>query len=471
MTETTSKTFIRIRNILKAGLWNFVFQIIFLVILFFAGYNLSLNFSPPLRGLLLAALILIPSIIWTVFFYIRDRLEPEPLSYIFISFLAGMSTAAIGILPIHRVLFRVHEWIYESVSLFVAGSFLVTAPIVCLLLYAVIRYGFYPLKEFDEPVDGMVYGAFTGCGIAFVLSIFKLWLNPDFTLFVIGYTATTHVLVYSGIGAVIGFIIGKAKFQKTSINKASCTGILIGIVLLGIYHLLNEFIFVRGFSTAFWLSFILSLLYAFLILLFCTRTMQRLTEKDMHETVSVTLKWDKGVILLVLLFLFAGGITAHIGSGGKEFRDTEHGIAFRYPHSLSRFPAADLSLSFLPQPATILFTAIHKTSPAFTFSVMVHPLRETEEKPDLISYIDVAQPENFTIKKIETETLTGQRLVYSYLQTTTASSAYFPVYKQVYKDIFTKQEKIYILTYEATSENFQAGLEIYRNILESIEWL
>lgn len=471
MNETTSKTFTRIRNILKAGLWNFVFQIIFLVILFFAGYSVSLNFSPPLRGLLLAALILIPSIIWTVFFYIRDRLEPEPLSYIFISFLAGMSTAAIGILPIHRVLFRVHEWIYESVSLFIAGSFLVTAPIVCLLLYAVIRYGFYPLKEFDEPVDGMVYGAFTGCGIAFVLSIFKLWLNPDFTLFVIGYTATTQVLVYSGVGAVIGFMTGKAKFQKTSINRASCTGILLGTVLLGIYHLINEFIFVRGFSTAFWLSFILSLLYAFLILLFCTRTMQRLTKKDMHKTVSVTLKWDKGVIIIAVLFLIAGGITAHMGSGGKEFRDTEHGIVFRYPHSLSRFLSADLSPSLLPPSATILFTGIHKTSPAFSFSVMVHPVDEKEEKPDLITYMDVAQPENFTIKKIQTNNLKGQRLAYGYLQTTTASSTYFPVYKQVYKDIFSNEGKAFILTYEATAEHFQAGLEKYRNILKSIEWL
>ena len=58
-----------------------------------------------------------------------------------------------------------------------------------------IRLGFYPSSEFDEPVDGMVYGAFAGSGFAALTSLAYLIGRVDFTVFGIGYTASTQILM------------------------------------------------------------------------------------------------------------------------------------------------------------------------------------------------------------------------------------------------------------------------------------
>src|SRR5450830_835416 len=74
-------------------------------------YVLDLVLHPVLTGteLILAGLLLalVPALIWMIFFYLQDRLEPEPKGYILGVFLLGAILAsAIGI-PLVNNFFRV----------------------------------------------------------------------------------------------------------------------------------------------------------------------------------------------------------------------------------------------------------------------------------------------------------------------------------------------------------------------------
>jgi len=252
----------KVKRTLRTGLLNSFFQIAFLVAMYAVGRFSPLGGGPTSRLLILAIIVLVPSTIWALFFYYQDRYAPEPLRDIIASFIAGMAAASLGVIPLFMVLFRIPEWIYASIPLFVLGSFFIKASMACILLYIVLRYGFLPLKEFDEPVDGMVYGAITGTGFAFVYTLHSLAGHPSFTLYVIAFTATVNVLIYSSVGSFMGFLIGRAKFQRTNIVVASLSAMSLGILLLGIYHLISELFFVSGISHAFWFCFISVFIYS-----------------------------------------------------------------------------------------------------------------------------------------------------------------------------------------------------------------
>ena len=100
-------------------------------LLVFVGivYGLDLLFKPAFAGtdLILAGIVLalVPALIWMVFFYLQDRLEPEPKGYIFGVFLLGAILAtAIGI-PLVDNFFRVSNWIHTDAVTTILGSILV----------------------------------------------------------------------------------------------------------------------------------------------------------------------------------------------------------------------------------------------------------------------------------------------------------------------------------------------------------
>ncbi len=470
MTQS-SKAFKRLENISRAGLVNFIFQIGFLLVVYLWGKQLSLPDMHVWRAVILIAIVVIPGILWTLFFYIRDRREPEPVTYTLLSFIAGMAAMALLVLPLHRVLFRIPEWIHETTSLFVFGSFLVYAPIICVALYLIIRYGFYPVREFDEPVDGMVYGAFAGCGMAFVFSVYNGWINPNHTIFVIGYTATTHVLIYSGVGALIGYMIGRAKFSDRSVDFYGGLSIFVATLLLGAYYLFDKFVFIKGISHAFWLSFAITMIYVFIILFFCVNMMKRLTRGDLHQSIRIRNRVDILTTAIMVLFLFAGGVLAQKGLNGKIFKDIKHGIAFRFPHALSRFPFQYYAQAAFSSPSNrVLFMAQTMSQPRYTFSVAFLQQADALNDLDLISFISDPDPSTVILDDVTRADKKGKRLAFAFMKTNNNSQHIFPRYIQVYKDFFRVNGNLYIFTYEAAAEHFKAGLGQYEKILQSVEW-
>jgi RsiW-degrading membrane proteinase PrsW (M82 family) len=428
------------------------------------------------RLISLFILVLIPSITWAIFFYLQDRLEPEPLSHILGAFLAGGAAAAIAALPLSHILFRVRTWLYASSTHFVLGSFLITASLFSILIYCIIRFIFYPSKEFNEPVDGMVYGAMSGGGFAFISSLYSLSLNTGYTLFAIAYIAATNILIYSGVGSLIGYAMGTAKFKRKNIDRFSSMGIVMGIILLGIYHLLNEFIFLSGFEHTFWLSFMLTALYAFAILLSCYLKMRTLTGQDYHEEIPVLKRADPVTLLLISLLTAAGFFISHWGLKGKSYRDHSYGISFYYPHSLSPLAFSRLSGSSVPPDHNprILFYGETETAPCYSFSVMACSPGRDGLPDNLAQFVEADKTESLLISDIVIDGKPGKRIAYSYLDREAHDEQPgwddFPRLIDVYTDVIYLGDHVFLLTYRAPAEIFRRSLPQHKKILRSIKW-
>jgi RsiW-degrading membrane proteinase PrsW (M82 family) len=459
-------------SVFGSGLIHLLFQILLLIALFLFGRTLTLPDDAGLRFILTLALAGIPSLIWAVFFYLQDRLEPEPLSYIGMAFLSGMAAAALFAIPILAGLIRVDEWIYSSTTWFILGSYCLLAMLFTLLIFTILYLGFYPLKEFDEPADGMVYGAVAGCGYAFVTVFHYLSSRPEITLFVAGYTVSTRVLIYSGVGAMIGYILGREKFSRRNLSILGPIALSVGILLLGTYHLFIEFIFVSGYSQAFWISFVFTMVYAGLILGFCYRKLQQLVETGRTRQISVRRKSLPSIIVFVAILLLTGAVVSFFGMQGKMYSGPEWGVSFRYPHRLAPFSFSGMSQSLSARDTrfTLLFSGETSVPARFRFSVEVREWKSKFDEHDIVDFTPMIEKESMVIGPVIIGGRPGRRIAYSTLSRDLKSPYEFPRLTQVFTDVVPVGGRVFIFTMTARVGDFEKSVASYEKILRSVRW-
>jgi RsiW-degrading membrane proteinase PrsW (M82 family) len=459
------------KQTLRSGLLNSFFQVAFLAAMYVVGRTSPLGGGSSSRFLILATLIFVPSIIWALFFYFQDRHAPEPFRDIVASFIAGMAAASLGVIPLFTVLFRTSEWIYASFPLFILGSFFIKAAMACILLYIILRYGFLPQKEFDEPVDGMVYGAIAGTGFAFVYTLHYLAGQPSFTLYVIAFTATVNVLIYSSVGSLMGFLIGKAKFQRKNIVASSLSAMSLGILLLGIYHLISELFFVSGISHAFWLCFISVFIYSLVILAFCYKKIRKIGEKISPDTDIPAPKYNVLTPIYIIGLFCLASVIAHLGLRGKTFENSDLGLSFRYPHTLLTTQLTGFAQRpTLPRHLAKILLAAENSSPSFSLTVKAYPNELHGKDPDPLKYLESVTPTSFLVENIIISGKKAYRVAYSYLENNQAKKSMFPKFIEIYTDIIITENNIFSFTYKAESSQFEGGLAVYNTILKSLEW-
>jgi RsiW-degrading membrane proteinase PrsW (M82 family) len=160
----------------RGSVWRSALVTIVALIIFAALVAIVAGAAEPiLEGMALVlvgvALALVPAVLWLIFFYVQDRLEPEPKRYVIGVFLIGaLLASAIG-LPTIRNVFCVQDWISYSFLVTLLGSILVIGFVQEFLKYAAVRYSVYLLPEFDERMDGILYGTAAGLGYATMLNI------------------------------------------------------------------------------------------------------------------------------------------------------------------------------------------------------------------------------------------------------------------------------------------------------------
>src|SRR3954466_8082168 len=102
-------------------------------------------------------LVLVPSALWIYYFYTQDRLEPEPKTRILTVFgVAFLLAAAVGY-PLINQWFDVREWASALSGTSLLASILIAGFAWEAIMYVAIRT-VYATPEFDERMDGIVYG-------------------------------------------------------------------------------------------------------------------------------------------------------------------------------------------------------------------------------------------------------------------------------------------------------------------------
>jgi RsiW-degrading membrane proteinase PrsW (M82 family) len=164
-------------------------------------------------GILLA---LVPAILWMIFFYSQDASEPEPRAYVIaIAVLGALLAAAIG-QPLINGFFRTSSWIGRDTATEILGSILVVGFTQEFLKFAAVRFSIYYSSEFDQRVDGVIYGTAAGIGYAAYLNIATIAASggisgTELSAGAIRMVVTT--LAQGALGGLVGYFIARTKFD------------------------------------------------------------------------------------------------------------------------------------------------------------------------------------------------------------------------------------------------------------------
>jgi protease PrsW len=228
--------------LLIAGLVGFV--LIAWLVELVAGLDRAVHLGP----LLAAAMAAIPAVFWLGFFYVMDRHEPEPKQLV-----AGV--AVLGALIAAPLADFLQNQAVPTVALEVHGlsalslDRLIYAVLVAGLAqemckYAVVRYTVYMSREFDEPMDGIVYMMACGTGFAVWINYHRLSeQGHSVYLSTAAAQAVVTTLAHASFAGALGYVMGRAKFSRRS---APVRGILLFAGLLGAAVLNGQFAVVEA---------------------------------------------------------------------------------------------------------------------------------------------------------------------------------------------------------------------------------
>ena len=177
---------------------------------------------------------LAPGIFLIWYFNHRDKYEPEPKKKIIKIFFLGalmVIPAAIIEMPLMNLVNRSTAGILNIFIL----SFVVIAPVEELLKYVAVRKWIYKSLEFDEIMDGIVYTVSASLGFATIENVMYVLQHGIETGVIRAFLAVPgHAL----FGALMGYYIGKAKFNKEKETQLILRGIIYAIVCHGLYDFL-----------------------------------------------------------------------------------------------------------------------------------------------------------------------------------------------------------------------------------------
>ncbi len=223
--------------VLIAGLVGFV--LIAWLIELVAGLDRALHLGPLIAGIVAG----IPALFWLGFFYLMDRHEPEPKQLVAGVCVLGALIAApladfLQYQAVPPVALQMHS--IEALAIDrILYAVLIAGLAQEMCKYAVVRYTIYMSREFDEPMDGIVYMMACGTG-------FAVWVNyhrfsgqgHQVNLSNAAAQAVVTTLAHASFAGALGYVMGRAKFSQRS---ASLRGLLVMLGLLGAAALNGSF--------------------------------------------------------------------------------------------------------------------------------------------------------------------------------------------------------------------------------------
>jgi RsiW-degrading membrane proteinase PrsW (M82 family) len=223
--------------VLIAGLVAFV--LIAWLIELVAGVDRAVHLGPLIAGIVAG----IPALFWLGFFYLMDRHEPEPKQLVAgVCVLGALIAAPLAnfvqnqaVPPVALEMNLIDALAFERIL----HAVLIVGLAQEMCKYAVVRYTIYMSREFDEPMDGIVYMMACGTG-------FAVWINyhqfsgQGHQVNLSGAAAQSVVttLAHASFAGVLGYVMGRAKFSQRS---APLRGLLVMIGLLGAAGLNGSF--------------------------------------------------------------------------------------------------------------------------------------------------------------------------------------------------------------------------------------
>jgi len=181
-------------------------------------------------GLLVLAVAPGLFILWYI--YHQDKYEPEPKKLIFKVFLWGVVSTIPAIIV--EILLEKALPVSGTTSLLGAfvGAFIVVAPIEEVCKTSAAYFSAYRSPEFNEVMDGIVYGVAAAIGFATLENIFYVCsMGAGVGVMRALFAVPGHAME----GAIIGFYMGMKKMNPDSPHRYILAGFIIAVLFHGVY--------------------------------------------------------------------------------------------------------------------------------------------------------------------------------------------------------------------------------------------
>ena len=263
----------------NSGFWRAtVIQIVGMAVFAAVVAFLSTLIGEPgftVRILLGIFLAVVPSLLWLIYFYRQDRLEPEPKMRI--ALVVATAFVLTDVLA-RRVIydwFRVPEWAPYNSLTSLGASIFIDAVLYQLVAYIAIRM-VYGTDEFDERMDGIVYGTVAGLGVAAMLNLRYIIDNQGVELAPGVVRTVTTALASASFSGLLGWFMAEAKFSHKPVWWTP-VGFAISVVLNGLFSWLIGEVSAAGLSVEPWRSLAFGLVVALGTFLVLALLMRRST--------------------------------------------------------------------------------------------------------------------------------------------------------------------------------------------------
>ncbi len=167
-----------------------------------------------------------PGLALLSYFYLKDYYQTEPISVVLKAFLYGVCL----VFPIMFL-----QYILEAEGIIKTDfdtSFLSAAILEEFFKWFILMFAIYQHIAFDEPYDGIVYGAAVSLGFATMENILYLLANG------VEHALTRAILPVSShalFGVIMGFYLGKGKFSAKKRKYYISVALIIPLFLHGVY--------------------------------------------------------------------------------------------------------------------------------------------------------------------------------------------------------------------------------------------
>ena len=175
---------------------------------------------------------ILPPILIAYYIYRQDKYDKEPRHLLIKSFLFG----CVGIIPALILESIINESLFSNLFLY---AFFGVALVEEGVKYFFLKKHLYHNKEFNEPMDGIVYAVMISLGFATVENIGYVVNNEGQEMAIAILRMFTAIPLHAVCGVILGYYVGLAKFSEKP-NNSLYTGLFLATLVHTVY---NYFLF------------------------------------------------------------------------------------------------------------------------------------------------------------------------------------------------------------------------------------
>lgn len=206
----------------------------------------------------LLVIALSPGIGITFFIYFSDKHEPEPIKMVLLSFFFGILSLGVNLamaIPLDQLV-HINEKNLEQQAV---HAFAIVAFLEELSKFIFVRGILYRNKNFNEPLDGIVYSVMVGMGFATAENLIYVFQGGGGGAAIL--RMLTAIPAHALFAVLTGYWLGKAKFK----HKRELFYSLVALGVATAFHGTYDYFLFISFIPGIWLWSGVSLVVAFFL--------------------------------------------------------------------------------------------------------------------------------------------------------------------------------------------------------------